>query len=79
MAGSDKTPVSTTPYALVAVGIALTTTSTLLNGVVRGLCLGAGIAMILVSVALFSAEHRRGKEDPDNGGLWLPSRDEDPK
>ena len=66
------------------VGISLTMGAMSLDGLLRGLGQGAGIAMILIGVAVLSAHVRGAKQgEPGKGGrgdgMWLPSRDEDPK
>lgn len=60
----------------VLAGIALAVVGTSLDGLLRGLCQGAGVALVLIGVAALSAHARRHKDGGD-GGMWLPSRDED--
>lgn len=57
-------------------GLALIVVGTSLDGWVRGLFQGGGVALVLIGVAVLSAHLRRGKGGADDG-LWLPSRDED--
>jgi hypothetical protein len=59
---------------LVVLGVALTTSTLSLHGLVRGFGQGAGVALVLIGVATLSARLRRRKDDD---GMWLPSRDED--
>lgn len=59
----------------VLTGIALTVVGTSLDGLVRGLFQGAGVALVLVGVAVLSAHVRRPR-DAEKDGMWLPSRDE---
>ncbi|MDQ6527235.1 hypothetical protein RB608_26715 [Nocardioides sp. LHD-245] len=74
-------PIPASALALVVIGIGLTMTGRSLDGFVRGLCQGAGMAVILVGVAVLSA-HVRGRRDRrgesgGDAGMWLPSRDDD--
>ncbi|WP_028656130.1 hypothetical protein [Nocardioides sp. J54] len=88
--GSAASP---STIALVVIGIALTTTANALDGFLRGLLQGAGIALILAGAAVLGAHLRRDRRDKGKGkgtgtgngtgngtgdGMWLPSRDEDP-
>lgn len=64
----------------ILIGIALQPLATALHGFPRGLLQGAGLAMILTGVFLLSAHMRKRRtEDGDSPGMWLPSRDEDPR
>lgn len=77
MSGSEKTPrISTTPIACLIVGIALTMVAPQFDGFVKGMCQGAGVALMVLSVVLFSAHHKRAKYTSDSQ-MWLPSRDEE--
>lgn len=70
------TAVPASALSTVLTGIALIVVGTSLDGLVRGLFQGAGVALVLVGVAVLSAHVRRRKE-ADDSGMWLPSRDED--
>ncbi|AIY18555.1 hypothetical protein ACIRN4_20180 [Pimelobacter simplex] len=79
-------PVNVATLGPVIAGLALVTISRSLDGFAQGLCVGAGIALILAGVALLSAHQRRRRPDAANqdgdrsgrgDGMWLPSRDED--
>jgi hypothetical protein len=59
---------------LIALGVALITTTLSLHGLLRGFGQGAGVALVLVGVVTMSARLRKRKDDD---GMWLPSRDED--
>lgn len=85
-----QSPVNAATLGPVIAGLALVTISRSLDGFAQGLCIGAGIALILGGVALLSAHQRRSRPGRDNGeggeggerggdGMWLPSRDEDPR
>ncbi|TQK69882.1 MULTISPECIES: hypothetical protein [unclassified Nocardioides] len=58
----------------IVLGIALTMAALPLDGLPRGFCQGAGVALILLGVLTLSARLRKRKGDD---GMWLPSRDED--
>ena len=71
---------------MIFVGIALQPIALTMHGFPRGLLQGAGIALILIGVAVLSARVRRPKDAPSEEGteetggpqgMWLPSRDED--
>jgi len=77
-----QSPVNAATLGPVIAGLALVTLSRSLDGFAQGLCVGAGIALILAGVALLSAHQRRPRRDDEAGGeqgdqMWLPSRDED--
>ena len=56
---SRRSPVPFPAISLILTGIALATVGTSsLHGLLRGLFLGAGVAMILIGVAVLSAHHR---------------------
>ncbi|WP_418058118.1 hypothetical protein [Pimelobacter simplex] len=82
-----QSPVNAATLGPVIAGLALVTISRSLDGFAQGLCIGAGIALILGGVALLSAHQRRSRPGRGNGeggerggdGMWLPSRDEDPR
>jgi hypothetical protein len=59
---------------LIALGVALITTTLSLHGLLRGFGQGAGVALVLVGVVTMSARRRKRK---DADGMWLPSRDEE--
>lgn len=64
--------------ALIALGVLLNLLSRMADGFVQGLCLGAGVMLILMGAFWVSAPIRRrfrgGAEPVDT---WLPSRDGD--
>lgn len=74
MPEKSPSPVPPTALATVVAGIAFVTLATsALDGLPRGLGQGAGIAMILLGVAVLSAHLRTSRSEAD---MWLPSRDE---
>ena len=74
MVTTSKSLDSTASIALILPGIALTLLGPRFDGFPKGLCLGAGIMMILIGVYLLGARMRRPKA-ADEDGMWLPSRD----
>ena len=72
-----RTPESRTTssgFALLPVGIVLTTLANTTQGWTQGLVLGAGITLILLSVVLLGASIGERRKQ---GQGWLPSRDGD--
>lgn len=65
---------NTTGLAMILPGIALVILGPRFDGFVKGMLLGAGIALILIGVYLLAARRRRPNDDPDQ--MWLPSRDQ---
>jgi hypothetical protein len=67
----------------VIAGLALITVGNTFHGLLRGLFQGAGVAMVLIGVAVLSASRRRrgtgdqASDQTGDQGMWLPSRDED--
>lgn len=76
-----QSPVNIATLGPVIAGLALVTLSRSLDGFAQGLCVGAGIALILGGVALLSAHQRRTRKGgtSTDDRMWLPSRDEDEK
>ena len=69
---TSAVPVARSALAMIVVGMACAILGpAFFDGVVKGLFLGAGVALMLLGVFVISAAWRRRP-----GGSWLPSRDE---
>lgn len=64
----------TMALGMIVPGIMLTILGPQFDGFVKGVCQGAGIALILLGVALLGARLRKPTTSDDDS-LWLPSRD----
>lgn len=64
-------------YAPLPVGIVLLLVgTTTLDGFAKGVCQGAGIALVVLGARfLFMSRNRRRTADDADDGMWLPSRD----
>lgn len=65
---------TTTGLLAIVLGIGSTTLSREFDSFVKGLFLGAGIALIVLGVLVISTRSKLAKPDVE-GGSWLPSRD----
>ena len=74
MARTSPSATTSSGFVLLPIGIALTTTANLLHGFGRGLLLGVGVAVIVLTAVLLGASIGAGRE---KGQGWLPSRDGD--
>ncbi|GAA1940603.1 hypothetical protein [Nocardioides marmoribigeumensis] len=65
------------PAGLIILGVAALTAASPFDGLLRGLLLGAGLALVLLG-AYLSGHHQRRTRPHGRGeaGPWLPSRDE---
>lgn len=76
MAPNSKRVDTTAGIVLILPGIALALLGPRFDGFAKGMCLGAGIAMILIGVYLIGARTRKPATKGDDA-MWLPSRDHD--
>lgn len=78
MASTKDLTIPATAYGSLLVGMLLALGGTRLDGFVGGACQGAGIALMLIAVAMIGGRMRAAKKGDDQS-MWLPSRDEDEK
>lgn len=76
MTSSKEYAVPATTFGSLLAGMLLALAGTRLDGFVGGACLGAGIALIVLSVYMIGSRMRSAKKGEDQS-MWLPSQGKD--
>lgn len=76
MATSKNYAIPATTLGALLIGMLLALAGTRLDGFLGGICQGAGLALIVLSVYMIGSRMRSAKKGEEQS-MWLPSRDRD--